>query len=37
MNISSNFSDGTNVPLILQQYRLDKTLGMGAFGKVKCK
>lgn len=26
-----------NVPVILGQYRLGKTLGIGAFGKVKCK
>jgi 5'-AMP-activated protein kinase, catalytic alpha subunit len=25
-----------NVPVILGQYRLGKTLGIGAFGKVKC-
>ena len=26
-----------NVPIVLGQYRLGKTLGIGAFGKVKCK
>lgn len=26
-----------NVPIVLAQYRLGKTLGIGAFGKVKCK
>jgi len=26
-----------NIPIILGQYRLGKTLGIGAFGKVKCK
>ena len=26
-----------NVPIILGQYRLEKTLGIGAFGKVKSK
>jgi hypothetical protein len=25
-----------NVPIVLAQYRLAKTLGIGAFGKVKC-
>lgn len=25
-----------NVPVVLGQYRLGKTLGIGAFGKVKC-
>ncbi len=25
------------VPVILNQYRIGKTLGIGAFGKVKCK
>ena len=25
-----------NVPIVLAQYRLGKTLGIGAFGKVKC-
>jgi hypothetical protein len=24
------------VPIVLGQYRLGKTLGIGAFGKVKC-
>jgi hypothetical protein len=24
-----------NVPIVLAQYRLGKTLGIGAFGKVK--
>lgn len=26
-----------NVPIVLAQYRLGKTLGIGAFGKVKRK
>ncbi len=26
-----------NVPIVLGQYRLGKTLGIGAFGKVKRK
>ena len=26
-----------NVPIVLGQYRIGKTLGIGAFGKVKCK
>ena len=26
-----------NVPIQLGQYKLGKTLGIGAFGKVKCK
>lgn len=26
-----------NVPIVLAQYRLGKTLGIGAFGKVKSK
>lgn len=26
-----------NVAIVLSQYRLGKTLGIGAFGKVKCK
>ena len=26
-----------NVPIILGQYRIEKTLGIGAFGKVKSK
>jgi hypothetical protein len=26
-----------NVPIVLAQYRLGKTLGIGAFGKVKCE
>jgi hypothetical protein len=26
-----------NVPIVLGQYKLGKTLGIGAFGKVKCK
>lgn len=26
-----------NVPIVLGQYRLGKTLGIGAFGKVKSK
>lgn len=25
-----------NVPIMLGQYKLGKTLGIGAFGKVKC-
>lgn len=26
-----------NVPIVLGQYRVGKTLGIGAFGKVKCE
>ncbi len=26
-----------NTPVLLGQYRIGKTLGIGAFGKVKCK
>lgn len=26
-----------NVPVVIGRYRLSKTLGIGAFGKVKCK
>jgi hypothetical protein len=25
-----------DVPIVLAQYRIGKTLGIGAFGKVKC-
>ena len=25
------------IPIVLAQYTLGKTLGIGAFGKVKCK
>jgi hypothetical protein len=31
------FNMSENVPIVLGQYRLGKTLGIGAFGKVKCK
>lgn len=26
-----------NEPIVLGRYKLNKTLGIGAFGKVKCK
>lgn len=26
-----------NVPVVIGRYRLSKTLGIGAFGKVKCR